>query len=137
MLTQLVNEADAVKALRQSSPTNGASVTASNVTVTASLTTNGKIIKKVEFYSEATLLGTRTNTPYSMTWSNVATGSKSVSARAYYGASNTANSSTVNFTVVTPIVAKLSKQGTNLLLIWSGGSGTFQVQSAANLFNAP
>jgi hypothetical protein len=59
-----------------------------------------------------------------------------VLTRVYYGASGAVNSSPVNFTVTTPtIMASISTQGTNSLLSWSGGSGTYQVQSAANLSN--
>jgi hypothetical protein len=84
-------------------PVNGAVVTSSNIFLGAKITTNGKIIKKVEFYNGATLLGSTTNTPYSLTWSNVSVGAKSVTARAYYGASSSVNSAAVNFTVVAPV----------------------------------
>jgi hypothetical protein len=135
------------------SPTNGATVPAPNVTLNASLATSGKIITRVEFYNGATLIGSITNTAYmtitndtgsnltwntnySLTWSNVIVGAKSVSARAYYGATGTVNSSAVNFTVATPsFVAALSKKGTNVFLSWSGGAGTYQVLSSTNLSN--
>jgi hypothetical protein len=95
--------------------------------------TNGKIIQKVAFYHGATLLGATSNAPYTMIWSNVPAGAKSVIARAYYGTSGSVDSAAVNFTVGSPIVAKLAKQGTDLLLSWTGGSGTYQVQIATNL----
>ena len=74
--------------------------------------------------------------PYSLTWSNVQAGAKSVFARAYYGTSSSVDSAAVNFTVANPVVAKLSTQGTNLLLSWTGGTGNFQVQVATNLAGA-
>jgi hypothetical protein len=117
-------------------PVNGAVIAPSNIPLGAKIMTNGKIIKKVEFYNGATLLGSTTHTPYSLTWSNVQAGAKSVFARAYYGASSSVDSAAVNFTVATPVVAKLSTQGTNLLLSWTGGTGNFQVQVATNLAGA-
>jgi thiol-disulfide isomerase/thioredoxin len=117
-------------------PINGAVIAPSNIPLGAKIATNGKIIKKVEFYSGAILLGSTTNTPYSLTWSNVPAGAKSIFARAYYGASSSADSPTVNFTVAAPVVAKLSTQGTDLLLSWTGGTGNFQVQMATNLAGA-
>jgi hypothetical protein len=118
-----------------SNPVNGAVVAPSNIPLGAKVTTNGKIIKKVEFYNGATLLGFVTNSPYSMIWSNVAAGAKSVVARAYFGASGSVNSVPVNFTVA-PLTARLSMQGTNLLLSWTGNGGTYQVQVATNLTSA-
>jgi thiol-disulfide isomerase/thioredoxin len=114
-------------------PVNGAVIAPPNIPLGAKITTNGKIIKKVEFYNGATLLGSTPLTPYSLTWSNVQAGAKSVFARAYYGASSSADSAAVNFTVANPVAAKLSTQGTNLLLSWTGGTGNFQVQVATNL----
>jgi len=108
----------------------------SNILLGAKITTNGKIIKKVEFYNGATLLGYATNTPYSLTWSNVPVGAQSVVARAYYGANLSVNSPAVNFTVGHPVVAGLCAQGTNLLLSWTGGAGNYQVQVATNLAGA-
>jgi len=118
------------------SPLNGAVIAASNIPLGAKITTNGKIIKKVEFYNGTTLLGSTTNTPYSLTWSNVQAGAQSVFARAYYGASSSVDSAAVNFTVATPVVAKLSTQGTDLLLSWTGGVGNYQVQVTTNLAGA-
>jgi len=117
-------------------PVNGAVIDPPTIPLGAKITTNGKIIKKVEFYNGTTLLGFTTVPPYSLTWSNVQPGAKSVFARAYYGASSSADSAAVNFTVANPVVAKLSTQGTNLLLSWTGGTGNFQVQVATNLAGA-
>jgi thiol-disulfide isomerase/thioredoxin len=116
-----------------SQPANGAAIASSNIPLCARVVTNGKIIQKVAFYHGATLLGATSNAPYTMIWSNVPAGAKSVIARAYYGTSGSVDSAAVNFTVGSPIVAKLAKQGTDLLLSWTGGSGTYQVQIATNL----
>ena len=132
-------------------PGNGASVPQPNVPLVASLNTGGKTIKRVEFYFGATLIGTVTNaayltitnttasalvwnTNYSLIWSNVTTGVKSVSVLVYYGASGSVLSVAEVFTVKSPsIVLTLTPQDTNLLLSWSGGSGTYQVQASTNL----
>jgi thiol-disulfide isomerase/thioredoxin len=117
-------------------PVNGAVVAPSNIALRARITTNGKIIKKVGYYNGTTLLGTITNISDTLIWSNVQAGAKSVFARVYYGTSSSADSPSVNFTVATPVAAKLSTQGTNLLLSWTGGTGNFQVQVATNLTGA-
>jgi thiol-disulfide isomerase/thioredoxin len=114
-------------------PVSGAIVSPPTVTLGASVATKGKIIKKVEFYNGATSLGSTSNAPYSLTWSNVTVGSKSLVARSHYGTSSYADSAPVNFTVAAPVMASLSTQGTNLLLSWTGGTGNFQVQIATNL----
>ncbi len=114
-------------------PAAGATLSPPNVPLTASVTTNGEIIKGVEFYTGATLIGTVTNTPYSLTWSNVSAGAHSVFAKACYGSSLSASSATVNFTVAAPVCAALCRQGKNLLLSWTGGTGNFQVQVTTNL----
>ncbi len=117
------------------SPVEGALVSPPNVPLTAVVTNNGKIIKKVEFYDGSTLLGAKTAAPYSITCSNVSTGAKAVFARASYGAGFRADSAPVNFTVGNPtaITGSLSAQGTNLLLKWTGSPGLFRVQRAINL----
>jgi thiol-disulfide isomerase/thioredoxin len=114
-------------------PVSGAVIAPSNIPLKANIVTNGKIIKRVEYYNGTTLLGTTTNAPYSLTWSNVSVGAKSVTARAYYGTSSSVTSTPVSFTVATPVATKLTRQGTNLLLSWTGGAGNFQVQVATNL----
>ena len=121
---------------QMTNPVSGAVILSSNVFLAARITTNGKIIKRVAFFNGATLLGSITNAPYSLTWSNVPVGAKSVTALAYYGASASVASAALNFTVAAPLVAKLSTQGTNLLLNWTGGAGNFQVQVATNLTGA-
>ena len=65
------------------SPTNGALFPAPvNLTVVANAWDTDGTVKKVEFFQGANKLGERTNSPYSLVWSNVASGSYSLSARA-------------------------------------------------------
>ena len=115
------------------SPANGAVVAPPNVPLAATVASNGKIIKKVEFYNGATLLASTTNASCSLIWSNVPVGVKSVFARVCYGANLSADSAAVNFTVAEPVRAELSAQGASLVLSWTGGAGNFQVQTTTNL----
>ncbi len=81
-------------------PSNGANYTApANVSLAATVTANGQTITKVQFYNGATLLGEDTSSPYNYTWSNVAAGNYSLTARAVYGAGTTVASSSVGITV--------------------------------------
>jgi len=81
-------------------PTSGASFTApANITVSANASDSDGSITKVEFYNGSTLIGTATASPYTITWSNVAAGSYSLTAKAYDNASATTTSSAVSITV--------------------------------------
>src|SRR6185369_12640984 len=65
------------------SPSNGASFTApATVTIAASASDSDGSIAQVQFYAGGTLLGTDTTSPYSLTWSNVAAGSYTLTAKA-------------------------------------------------------
>lgn len=65
------------------SPTTGASFAApGTITLTASAADTDGTISKVEFFNGTTLLGTATAAPYSFTWSNVALGAYSLTAKA-------------------------------------------------------
>jgi chitinase len=65
-------------------PANGATYTApAAVTVSANATPpSGYTISKVEFFQGTTLIGTDTNSPYSINWSNVGQGNYSLTAKA-------------------------------------------------------
>ena len=52
------------------------------ITLTAVATSSGDTISKVEFYQGSTLLGTVTTPPYVYNWTNVTTGSYSLTAKA-------------------------------------------------------
>ena len=84
-------------------PSNGAGYTApATINLAASVTTNGHSITKVQFYNGATLLGEDTSAPYSFTWSNVSSGSYTLTARVVYDAGSTVASSLANVTVANP-----------------------------------
>jgi hypothetical protein len=62
-------------------PANNQSFAApASITITASTSDTDGFVKQVDFYSGESAIGTRTSAPFSMTWTNVATGSYSISA---------------------------------------------------------
>ncbi|MDB5271826.1 MAG: glycoside hydrolase family 76 [Chitinophagaceae bacterium] len=86
-----------------SSPTNNASVNAGTIAITANASDNGSIVK-VEFYNGATLLGTSTSNPYSYSWTGVAAGTYSLTARATDNQGGITVSSAVSLTVKAVVV---------------------------------
>ena len=83
-------------------PSGGQAFTApATIPIDASAGESGGSISKVEFFAGTTLLGTATTSPYSITWSNVASGGYSLTAEAFDAAGNTATSAPVPITVGT------------------------------------
>jgi len=84
------------------SPANNASFTPpATVTIQASASDADGSIAKVEFFNGATKLGEATSTPYSYTWTNVAAGTYSLTAKATDNANASTTSATVSITVGT------------------------------------
>jgi hypothetical protein len=82
------------------SPASGASFSApATVSITASASDADGTVNKVEFYNGSTLLGTDATSPYSFTWSGVATGSYTLTAKAYDNLNAVATSSAINIAV--------------------------------------
>lgn len=97
-------------------PVNNATFTAgSNIALTATASDADGTVSKVEFYNGATKLGEATSSPYTYTWTNVAAGSYSLTAKATDNGNASTTSSAVNITVNTP-----SANAWNL----SGNTGT-------------
>lgn len=81
-------------------PTNNSTYTApASITLTANASDADGTISKVEFFNGATSLGSKTSAPYTVTWSNVAAGSYSITAVATDNAGATTTSSAVGVTV--------------------------------------
>ncbi len=77
------------------SPTNGALFTApASVTINANATDSDGTVTRVEFYQGTTLIDSRTAAPFSITWPNVATGTYSLTAKAFDNAGANTTSST-------------------------------------------
>src|SRR5262249_5871016 len=85
-------------------PSNGAAFTAgATLTLSASASDPHGSAAKVEFYrGGTTLLGTATTAPYTLTWSNVAAGSYTLTAKATDNLGKSTTSSSVSITVTAP-----------------------------------
>ena len=84
------------------SPANGGTVPAGNIMLAATASdSGGDTISKVEFYQGGMLLGAVTSSPYNFIWSNVSSGSYTLTARAYDDQSVATSSSAVSITVDT------------------------------------
>ena len=88
-------------------PAAGASFTApASVSITATAADSDGTVSKVEFYNGATLLGTSTAAPYSYTWTSVAAGSYSLTAKAFDNSGTSTSSAARAITVSTaPVVS--------------------------------
>jgi pectate lyase len=95
-------------------PANNATFTApASITIDATAADADGSISNVEFYNGSTLLGSDNSSPYSYTWSNVAEGTYSLTAKAYDNSASTAISTAVSVVVNGPIstAATLTKRG--------------------------
>jgi Cellulase (glycosyl hydrolase family 5)/Bacterial Ig domain len=82
------------------SPTNNAAFNApGSVTITASATDADGTIGKVELFNGSTLLATLTSAPYTYTWSNVAAGTYTITAKATDNSAAVTTSPAVNVVV--------------------------------------
>src|SRR5690242_6890277 len=85
------------------SPANGATYNApATITLSASATDSDGSIRKVEFMAGGSVIGTVTTAPYNFTWSNVAAGSYSLTARATDNRKAKTVSNAVTVTVKVP-----------------------------------
>jgi chitinase len=84
------------------SPANNATFTSpANVTITASASDADGSVTKVEFYNGGTKLGEATASPYSYSWSNVANGTYTLTAKATDNGGAVSTSGAVTITVGT------------------------------------
>jgi len=82
------------------SPANGTSVAApATVVVSANASDSDGSVSRVDFFAGATLIGSDTTAPYSITWSNVAAGSYALTAVAVDNGGASKTSSPVTLTV--------------------------------------
>ncbi|MFN3405607.1 MAG: M12 family metallopeptidase [Cytophagaceae bacterium] len=107
------------------SPTSGTSFTApASITITASATDQDGTITKVEFFNGSTKLGERTVAPYTYSWTGVAAGSYTITARATDNLGANRTSTGVSVTVNNPT--------TN-----TGTCGSVEAYSASKVYSAP
>ena len=109
------------------SPTDGSSFNAaSNITLTAFVTTNGyHTVEKVQFYNSATLLGESTTPPYQLTWSNAPVGTNTLTANLLYDGGSVLTSAAASVTVTNAVTVStiptnivFAVSGTNLNFSW-------------------
>ncbi|MEI7728727.1 MAG: M6 family metalloprotease domain-containing protein [Verrucomicrobiota bacterium] len=110
-------------------PADGSSFpVSSNIVLTASVTTNGHAISKVQFFSGASLLGESAAAPYQYTWSGATAGAYTLLAQVVYDGGNVLGSSPAYITVTNALVSVSTNptnilatiSGTNLILSWPG-----------------
>ena len=95
-------------------PTPGQVFTApASIAITATASDTDGTISKVEFYNGANLLGTSSTSPYSFTWTNVAAGSYTLTAKAYDNYNLTTTSSGVNVISDAPPTVSLTAPAAN------------------------
>jgi alpha-tubulin suppressor-like RCC1 family protein len=82
-------------------PANNATFTApASITFSASASDSNGSVTKVEFFRGTSLIGTATTAPYNFVWSNVLSGTYSITAKATDNAGATSTSAPVNITVI-------------------------------------
>ncbi len=110
------------------SPASGAQFTSpASVGISASAADTDGTISKVEFFNGTTLIGTSTASPYTFVWTNVATGTYSISAKATDNSGASATSAIANITVTTPTIVETPYGGTAWAL-----PGTVQAENYNN-----
>ncbi|MDR7097829.1 RHS repeat-associated protein [Lysobacter niabensis] len=83
-----------------SAPTAGTVINApGSYTLTASASDSDGSINRVEFYQGSTLIGTDNTAPYSLLWSNIATGTYSITAKVFDDRGLAKSSTAVSFVV--------------------------------------
>ncbi|WP_433894508.1 glycoside hydrolase family 48 protein [Streptomyces sp. CA-111067] len=109
------------------SPAAGATYTAGATVPLAAtaVAADSATVSKVEFYSDTTLLGTDTSSPYTFNWAAVAAGDYSVYAKAYDSLGASAESTPVGLHVTAgPSLVATASQ----VSVTQGGTGTFGVK---------
>jgi len=136
-----------------SSPTNGSNyLPGANIPIVANASEPGGVITQVTFYQNSVALGTVTNSPFSLTFSNVAAGSYALSAKATDAAGVVSGFAQANITVTAPppplasfvgsptngyapltVSFTDSSTGTITNRFWSWGDGSTTNTSATNI----
>ncbi len=99
----LITAANVAPSVSLTAPATGASYTApANISLSATAADSDGSITQVAFYNGATLIGSATSTPYTFTWSNVAAGSYSLTAKATDNAGAVTTSTAVSISVTSP-----------------------------------
>jgi hypothetical protein len=95
-----VNAANLPPTVSLTAPANNATFTApASITLSANAADSDGTIQRVEFFNGTTLLGTATAAPYAFSWTNVAAGTYSITARATDNLNAQATSAAASITV--------------------------------------
>ncbi|WP_248964279.1 glycoside hydrolase family 48 protein [Sphaerisporangium perillae] len=106
------------------SPTAGQTFTApATVNLAATAADSDGTVSKVDFYNGTTLLGTDTSSPYTYSWTNVAAGSYSLTAKATDNAGTATTSSPVGITVSGASTPSIVVSPTTLVVPEGGTAG--------------
>jgi len=118
-------------AVALTSPAAGTHYTApASIPLAASASDPDGTVARVEFYNGTTLLGSATTAPYTFTWTNVAAGSYSLTARAFDNGGASATSAAVAVTVDQPTGPSIVAS-TTAVSVPEGGTATFGVHLSA------
>ncbi|MCX6928455.1 MAG: Ig-like domain-containing protein [Verrucomicrobia bacterium] len=128
-------------------PTNGANFTAqADITLSATVTSNGYDISAVNFYNGGTLIGSDSTPPYTYEWEHVSAGTNTLSAKAVYSlfgnsfsAGSTANTVTVisSVTPVSSVTISQDEDENTLSISYTGGSASHFVLVGTHNVSAP
>jgi len=97
------------------SPVNNASLAVGSITITASAADADGTVTKVDFYNGTTLIGTATTAPYSFTWTGVAAGSYTLTAKATDNKAGVTTSTVVAIVVAPTVLPITLKAGWNII----------------------
>ncbi len=129
-------------------PTSGSTITrGATVTITATAADSDGTVARVEFYDGATLLGTDTTAPYAYSWvttTSTATGTRSLTARAFDNTGAATTSAAVSLTVNAPMppansIRCASQNGTcriptgRTATVWFGANSSWAVRTGVSV----
>jgi len=120
------------------SPTDGASFFASaTIGLAANASDSDGSVVRVDFFQGTTLIGTSTTPPYTATWSNVAIGSYTLTAKATDNKGAAATSAPVSITVNSATALVINTPASDAAVNISAGvavSGTFEGTADSTIF---
>jgi uncharacterized protein (DUF2141 family) len=112
------------------SPSNNASFNApATISVTASATDADGTISKVEFFNGTTSIGSVTQSPYTFTWSNVAAGTYSITAKA----TDNGGATTVSVPVTVTVKAIVVNQAPTVSITSPATNSTYNAPASISL----
>ncbi len=99
------------------------------VTLSATASDTGGSIAKVEFFNGSTLIATDTTSPYSYSWTGVAPGTYTITAKATDNLGDTKTTASVTLTVTNPLTTSVTAPANNAVFT-SGAAITVSANAA-------